>query len=125
MVLSSRGGTDIAPRLSSPSQRHGAKGEPLTQLFWDAHAEAANTTKQLAASNSDPYDLSHVTFARVDYINVTEITSRWMIWKCVLLSLLPGILLLPVQRLTMLVLLLCPGLLISSLPTSEDRNSGS
>lgn len=88
-VLSSRWGTDIAPPLSlpSPSQRHGAKGEPLTQLFWDAHAEAANTTKQLAASNSDPYDLSHVTFARVDYINVTEITSRWMIWKCVLLSL--------------------------------------
>lgn len=85
VILSLKGGLNTASRLPSSRNRHGAKGEPLTQLFWDAHAEAANTTKQLAASNLDPYDLSHVTFARVDYINVTEITSRWMIWKCVLI----------------------------------------
>lgn len=64
-----------------PAPRHGTKAEPLSQVFYDIHADAANTTRLLAANGTDPLDLSHVSFARVDYINVTEITSRWLIWK--------------------------------------------
>lgn len=26
-------------------------------------------------------DLKHVRFGRIDYMNVTAITTRWMIWQ--------------------------------------------
>lgn len=64
---------------------HGPKDDPLTNVFYNAHAQAANLTRQLALHpSSDPaenLDLSHVKWGRIEFFNATELMTRWLVFK--------------------------------------------
>lgn len=61
--------------------RHGPKSDPMTTVFHNAHGQAANISQQLAANGSESLDLSHVRWGRIDYLNATELMTRWIIFK--------------------------------------------
>lgn len=50
--------------------------DPVSTYFDKTFDGAHNLTIQAG-------DLKHVRWARVDYLEVTEITTRWAIWKSV------------------------------------------
>ncbi|CDZ97221.1 hypothetical protein [Phaffia rhodozyma] len=54
---------------------HGAKTDSLSEMFWKAHLGAKNV------SLGDPHELDRVKFARIDYLNVTSVLTRWNVWK--------------------------------------------
>lgn len=56
--------------------------DPVSTYFDKVFDAAYNQTQEVG-------DLQHVRWARVDYLAVTDITTRWGIWKYVDLVLIP------------------------------------
>ncbi len=59
--------------LSTAATTHGSG----VSLFADKQFDEAYNTSLVEN------DLPHVRWGRIDYINVTYITSKWAVWKCV------------------------------------------
>lgn len=53
----------------------------MTTVFYQSHAQAANISRELAANGTETLDLSHVRWGRLDYLNATEVMTRWLIFK--------------------------------------------
>lgn len=61
---------DLLPFLSTTS----AQGSALS-LFADAQFDEAYNTTLIEN------DLPHVRWGRIDYMSVTYLTSKWVVWK--------------------------------------------
>lgn len=56
--------------------------DPVSTYFDKTYDAAYNLTLEAG-------DAKHVRWRRIDYLDVTEITTRWGIWKCVPLPFIP------------------------------------
>lgn len=67
--------------ISFGFDRHGPKTDPMSSVFYNAHGQAANISRELTANGTETLDLSHVRWGRIDYLNATELMTRWIIFK--------------------------------------------
>ena len=61
------------PFLSTTSTQSSSTG---ISLFADQQFDEAYNTTQIEK------DLPHVRWGRIDYMNVTHLTTKWAVWKC-------------------------------------------
>ena len=54
-----------------------AKAEGISKIF-DEIFDSAFNASQIAG------DLPHVRWGRMDYLNITRVTTKWAVWQCVL-----------------------------------------
>jgi hypothetical protein len=66
---------------SSPSSSIGPQ-DPISNFFDNTFDGAHNLTVEAG-------DLKNVRWARIDYLEVTDITTRWGIWKSAYISFSP------------------------------------
>jgi hypothetical protein len=72
----------IADLLSFLSTGSSTQGSGIS-LFADKQFDEAYNTTVIET------DLPHVRWGRVDYMNVTYITTKWAVWKCVVMLVPP------------------------------------
>jgi hypothetical protein len=68
----------LADLLLFLSTASSAQGSGISLFADKEFDEAYNTT---VIEN----DLPHIRWGRIDYMNVTYLTTKWAVWKCVVL----------------------------------------
>ena len=71
--------TDIYPFITLNKRNStisSAQREGISRFVDDQFDQAYNLTQEAG-------DLKHVKWGRIDYMNVTALTTKWSIWRCV------------------------------------------